>query len=74
VNHFLIVNRDMNRESQMIRDDSRNSQRLQYIFMIHIEKILNHIESYDSNRESYDLNITILDIACLYVGFRLYAT
>jgi hypothetical protein len=52
------VNRDTNRESQTIRDDSRDSQRLRYIFIIRIENILNHIESYDSNRESYNVNIT----------------
>jgi hypothetical protein len=33
----------MNRESQMIHDDSHDSQPLQYIFMIYIEKLLDRM-------------------------------
>jgi hypothetical protein len=43
---FWIVNRDTNCESQTIRDDSHNSQRLLYIFTIHIEKILSCMKSW----------------------------
>jgi hypothetical protein len=60
---YKILNRKLflNRESQTIRDDSRDSQRLRYIFTI-------HIESYDSYRESYDFNITGLEKVQLVIS------